>query len=110
METVRASYVWPGPDRDVLTLLAEPSPGLWAVAPVDSEIAVILELDDEERETGRIAGVELVGFLSFGRWDDLPELPMQWQLPSRKPLPLTDLLKRLQRQLRARASKEKQVA
>lgn len=64
--------------------------------------AVLLELDGEEQETGRVAGFEVVGFLGFQRWDALPDLGILWELPGWEPLPLVELLKRKQQELRQR--------
>jgi hypothetical protein len=106
METVKASIMWPGPDVDVLTLFVEPTPDLWEADPVDDdwEFMVLRALDENEQETGEIAGVEMIGFLDFDRWEDLPEIPLLWQLPGWEPLPLEELLKREQQLLREKAS------
>jgi hypothetical protein len=65
--------------------------------------AVLLELDENEEETGRIAGFEVVGFLGFTRWDALPDLSVMWQLPGWEPLSLPELLQRKQRELHRKA-------
>lgn len=101
METVSASLWWP-PEIDVLHLYVEPMPELWMAEPVGETglVAIYRELDEREEETGRVAGAEVVGFLDFDSWDDIPDLGLLWQLPGEEPLPLVDLLKRVQLQLR----------
>jgi hypothetical protein len=107
--TVGASICWDGPERDILIVFVEPAIMEWIVDPLEEalDVAFFLEVDDAEakepRETGRIAGVEIVGFLEFDQWAALPDLPLHWQLGDWEPLPLVDLLKRLQLELRARA-------
>lgn len=103
MKTVRASFVWPGSRIDVLRLLVEPTPPLWEADPIDDDFAVYLTLDEDEQETGEIAGFEVLGFLGFDRWDALPELPILWHVANWEPLPLVDLLKREQTGLRKQA-------
>src|SRR6266496_399130 len=102
METVKATIMWPGPDIDVLTLFVEPTPVLWEADPFDDEwqIFILRALDEKEQETETIAGVQIVDFLSFDRWDALPQFLMLWQLPGRQPLPLDQLLLDQQRSLR----------
>lgn len=102
MEKVRASIVWPGPEIDVLRLFVEPGPPLWEADPIDDEFAVFLTLDEDEQETGEIAGFEILGFLGFDRWEALPELPVLWQVADWEPLPIVDLLKREQTLLKKR--------
>ena len=91
---------------DVLVLRVDDPPiGNWLADPVDGTglLAVLREVDKQDEETGRIAGIEIVDFLDFNRWDELPKLDILWQLPDWEPLPLEELLKRLQRELRQRA-------
>lgn len=104
MEAVEASVVWDGPRRDVLMLFVEPLTDLWQVDPActPGEFNFLRELDENEEETGRIAGVEIVGFLTFRWWDDVPELPFLWHVPGYEPMPLRDVLQQLQIDLRAR--------
>ena len=101
METVRASITWPGADIDVIRLFVEPTPD-WAADPLeeDTTVAVLRVLDENERYTDQVAGIEIVGFLDFDRWDELPRLDMLWRLPGEEPLPLEELLRRKQRELR----------
>lgn len=105
METVSASFMWPGPDVDVLTLFREPTPDFWEVDPIDDEweFAVLLTLDENEQETGEITGIEIVGFLDFDRWDELPTFSILWRLPGQEPALLTDVLRRQQEILRQKA-------
>lgn len=106
METVKASIVWDGPKRDILTVLVEPTPILWQADPDDEwQIALLRTLDENEQETGEIAGVEVVDFLGFDRWDDLPDIPLLWQVQSWEPLPLKELLKRTQKALQGKERK-----
>ncbi len=105
MEVVNTSIDWPGPSLDVLRLYVEPLRYPWGADPVESEadIAVLRVLDEHDRETDQIAGVEIVGFLDFDRWDDLPRLPLLWRLPGQEPLPLDALLRQQQQVLRRQA-------
>lgn len=102
MAVVKATYTWSGPHHDVLVLwVDDPSLGEWiATATDDERVAVLREADERDRETGRIAGVEIVGFLDFDRWESLPKLGLRWHVPGDEPLPLEDLLRRLQGELR----------
>ncbi len=101
MAVVKASIVWSGIDNDILQLFVEPMPSAWIVDPDDTGIlAVFREVDRAEQETGRIAGIEIIEFLEFERWADLPNLNVLWQLPGQDPLPLTIALQRVQHQLR----------
>lgn len=99
METVRASFTWSGPDVDVLRLFVEPTPTPWSADPIDDDIVVLYALDACGQETGRVAGIEIVGLLSFDRWNALPDLPILWELTGETPRPLAALLERLQREL-----------
>lgn len=96
--------MWAGTEKDVLTLLREPAPEMWeadpTVDPGGGAIAILRTLDEKEQETGQVAGVEIVGFLEFDRWRDIPRLPILWQLAQNEPLPLHELLKRTQRELK----------
>lgn len=104
METVEASVVWDGPQRDILMLFVEPLMDLWQVDPVctPGELNILQELNEDEEETGRIAGVEIVGFLDFDWWDDVPDLSFLWHVRGYAPMPLRDVLQHLQRELGAR--------
>jgi hypothetical protein len=99
VDTVSASTTWTGPDGDVFALYRKSTPN-WGADPIDPELVVLQEIDDNEEETGRVAGLEIVGFLDFDRWDEIPTFPMLWQLPGWEPLPVVELLRRKQRQLR----------
>jgi hypothetical protein len=105
METVKATATW-SPDADRYCVWNEAASGQpFVPEPLAGTAlaAVLLELDETERETGRIVGVEILGFLSFDCWDDLPKLDLLWQLPGQQPLPLDELLKREQQRLRREA-------
>jgi hypothetical protein len=104
VEIVTASIMWGGPDRDVLTVFVEPTPDLWAAEPAGAYrgFFVLRELDQQEKETGRVAGVEIVDFLKFEHWHDLPKLPLLWRLPGREPQPLDRLLRAKQKELAER--------
>src|SRR3989304_496910 len=106
METVRATATW---DRGRYCLWAEPSGGMaFTPEPFDGDptACLLLEIDENEQETGRIAGAEIVGFLEFDRWETVPKLPILWQLPGSGPLPLDELLKRQQKLLRRQSLTE----
>ncbi|MBI2321354.1 MAG: hypothetical protein HYU88_04495 [Chloroflexi bacterium] len=60
-------------------------------------------LDEHQEATGVVVGIEIEGFLDFDRWESLPKLDIRWRLPGHEPLPLEDLLRRLQRELRQQA-------
>lgn len=102
MATVAATVEWTA-EIDRYVLWAEPPAARVAPEPVaGGEALLLLELDDQGRETGRIAGLALP-LLEFERWQELPELELWWQLPGQEPLPLRELLRREQRRLRAQA-------
>lgn len=104
METIEASIMWDGPERDVLCVFREPTP-LWEADPSDQSdsLYVLLALDENEQETGDIAGIEVLDFLSFADWHALPELPSLWKVGDAAPLPLVELLKSVQAELRQQA-------
>ncbi len=104
MEVVKASLLWDGPKRDIAILFVEPTPEPWQVDPDDEfEILVLRVLDENEEETDEIAGIEIIDFLEFDRWGDIPKVPFLWQLPGGEPLPADELLRRMQRELRVEA-------
>src|SRR5919202_6306941 len=86
VDIVTASICWDGPDHDVLYVFVEPTPDwgvTWDDFPNDDVIdcvAILRELDENEEPTGRVAGIEILDFLRFDRWDALPQFPMLWQL------------------------------
>jgi len=91
METVRATATW-SPEADRFCLWAEETAGSAVIPePLESDplAALLLELDENEKETGRVAGFE-----------DLSKLDLLWQLPGWEALRLDQLLKRIQRRLR----------
>lgn len=103
METVRASVLWDGPERDIAILFVEPTPVPWQVDPDDElEVSILRVLDENEEMTDKIAGIEIMDFLQFDRWNDLPNLSLLWQLPGWEPLPADKLLRRVQQEFRAR--------
>jgi hypothetical protein len=103
MVTVKASMTWPGPQTDVLKLFVEPTPDDWGTEVYDGDLVLFRALDRQGEPAGEVVGLEIVGFLDFDRWEDLPRLDLLWQLPGQEPLPLKDLLQREQRRLRAQA-------
>ena len=103
METVSAAITWDGPDVDVLRIWVEPTPTSWEADPIADDIAIFRVLDDQGQETDQIAGVEIIGFLGFHHWDDLPNFDVYWILGEDEPLPLDHLLKREQQVLRQEA-------
>jgi hypothetical protein len=111
VEIVNASICWDGPSRDILMVFVEPTPDPWGATSDDvgddvlDLIVVFRALDENEEATGEVAGLEILDFLIFDRWDAIPRFPMLWQLPGREPLPLDELLKRVQRELREQAKR-----
>ena len=109
MDTVKASVMWHNDrfnlwNEDVAVCAFVPEPFAEDHAPAH----LLLELDDTEREPGRIAGLEIFDFLDFDRWDELPQLLLLWQLPGWEPLPLDELLKRKQHELRQQTLQQAQ--
>ncbi len=102
MATTKAYLTWTGPESDVL--------GLWVDAPTlhnclatatdDDLVALLVESDEHDEPTGRIIGLEIVGFLEFDRWERLPTFSMLWQVDPNEPRPLVELLKQEQQGLR----------
>ena len=74
------------------------------------DIAVLRVLDGNDEATGLVAGVEIVGFLDFDGWDDLPKLPMLWQLPGQEPLALDALLRQQQQVFRRQVEASRRAA
>ncbi len=101
---------WPGPQTDVLKVFVEPTTDDWGTEVYNGDIVIFRAMDSRGEPTGEIAGLEIVGFLDFDRWDALPKLDVLWQLPGQEPLPLEELLKRAQRRLRAQAEQAERVA
>ena len=102
MDTVRASIVWAGPAVDILRLFVEPATDSGAVVH-DEDIVLFCALDEQEAPTGPVTGVEIISFLEFDSWENLPDLGLLLLLPGQKPLPLDELLKRAQKELRQQA-------
>lgn len=105
METVKASFMW---YENILTIFVEPTLD-WAVDPVDATDSLVFlyrAVDENDQETGKIAGLQIIGFLEFEDWEGLPKLPMLWQIPGWEPLPLVDVLKREQGLLREKVGKQ----
>lgn len=102
MVAVRATLVWDGPEVDIIRVFVEPALPSGAVVH-DDDVILYRALDQNEEPTGPVTGVEIIGFLTFDRWDTLPKLDLLWQLPGQDPLPLDELLKREQRRLRQEA-------
>lgn len=102
MEIIKASVSWDSPERDMLYVFREPTPALWDADPIDegNQFFLFRTLNEAETETGEIAGLQVIGLLQFDRWEDLPRLPIHWQLPGWEPLPFDELLKRVQKELR----------
>ena len=101
-EIVRASITWPGPRNDVLRIFVEPTPDDWLAEPRGADLALFRVPDEDDEPRGHLAGLEIVDFLDFDRWEDLPRMTVLWQLPGCEPLPLDELLKRKQQELRHR--------
>ena len=104
METTKAYLFWTGPENDVLMLLREPT-SLWLADPVDDEYQffILLTLDEHEDETGEVTGIKILDFLKFDRWDEIPAFPVHWEVEDWGPLPMPQLLKHAQIQLRKEA-------
>lgn len=104
METTSAYLFWTGPENDVLMLLREPTP-LWLADPVDDEyqFLILMTLDENEQETGDVAGIKILDFLTFDRWDQIPEFSVLWQVEDWTPAPMPELLRRIQIQYRKEA-------
>lgn len=102
-EVVRAWVWWPGPRINVLRVFRDEAlSGEQDTEVLDegARVAAFWELDEREERTGRLAGVEIVDFLTFNKWGQLPKSNSYWQLPGWDPLPLSKLLKRKQQELR----------
>jgi hypothetical protein len=99
METVTASLLCSDVEGDILTLFIEPLSASWEARSRDQEIYLLDALDESEEKTGQLAGIRIVGFLTFTRWEDLPKIPMHWQVTGYDPLPLAALLQRVQQSL-----------
>lgn len=104
METIRMSYSWGGPTRDVLAVIDVTAPEFSAALLDDyddPEVVVYRVLDHDEEPNGDIVGIEIVGFLDFDRWEEIPVLPMRWSIgdgPARSPREaLHDLQERFRR-------------
>ena len=84
---------------DTLILLKESSPE-WEADPVyDGSVAMLMGIDEEEKETGEVVGIEITDFSRFSKWDEIYKTEVLWQIEEKKPLELIDLLKELQREL-----------
>lgn len=103
METVTADLSWSGPEHDVLTLFVVPRPEEWTPVSIDGEsslfVAGDLGADDSGISAREVAGLEIVGFLGFDGWADLPDLDLLWRVGEADPLPLEELLKTRQQEL-----------
>lgn len=110
METIRASIEWT-PELDRFVLWNDDLAGRAFVPEPFGDVTdnLLLEVDEHDEETGRIVGVELA-ILEFQRWDALPKLDLLWQLPGQEPLPLDELLRRIQRELRQQARRTASLA
>jgi len=110
MAVVKASSTWPGPDVDVLRVFVEPTPLPWGAEVADEDLVLFRLLDSREEASGQIVGLEILGFLSFDQWGDIPESVSHWRLAGMEPLALVDALKQLQREYRQQTSAGKRVA
>ena len=96
--------MWAGPRNDVLVVLATTVSDDYMATPAeDGDVVLFRMTDADDESTGPVVGVEIIDFLTFDRWGDLPELPMLWQLPGWELLPLVEALQRTQEELRRRA-------
>ncbi len=88
-------------DWDVVTLWAEPPKADWETEGTeDPLVAVFWEVDPAGNRTGAVAGIEIIGFKGFDRWENIPDLPGLWRLDGKEPLPLKEVLKEVQRSLK----------
>ena len=90
---------WSGPERNILIVFVEPRPSDYLAVSIDGESSLFVAVDEDDRETGEAVGAEIIGFLDFDQWDELPDLDLLWQVGDQEPLPLDELLKRKQREL-----------
>ena len=102
-QTLNASIAWAGPVVDAITVFVEPTPSMWVAEPAkpnNGHVFLYHALDSSRRRTGEVAGVHITGFLNFEGWNDIPDLPLLWQLQDREPMSLADILKAEQERVR----------
>lgn len=90
------------PEIDRYALWVEPWPGGSFVPEpfgADPATSLLMQIDERGEETGRVVGIE-IPILEFDAWDEIPDLPLLWQLGGWGPLPLAALLRRVQSELR----------
>lgn len=89
-------------DWDVVTLWADPpTSNEWEVEGLEDSLATIFwEVDANGKRTGRIVGIEIVGFLEFDAWDSFPDLETLWRIKGKDPKPVHELLKEIQTEVR----------
>ncbi len=97
---IPAAVTWAGPRNDVVTVLSITITSDYLAAPTNDMDVILYRQVEHEEPVGSVVGIEIVDFLDFDRWNDLPVLDLLWQLPKQEPLPLTIALQRVQHQLR----------
>jgi hypothetical protein len=102
VEILKVTNTW-NPESDVYALYAELTPSMFVPEPVPGLpcVSLLIELDERERETGRVIGIEVVGFSLCTDWTRLPKLHELWQLDGAEPTALPTLLTREQARLTA---------
>jgi hypothetical protein len=82
-------------------------PPFYAADPFEADPRFVLYRETETEDAdagdtlGEVVGLEILDFLDFDQWDLVPSLVQDWQLSDWPPLPLSELLRRLQAKLRA---------
>ncbi|HLI51604.1 MAG TPA: hypothetical protein VKU87_07390 [Thermomicrobiaceae bacterium] len=96
------AFVWDGPERDVLDVLAEPDASESGIVISDApDVLLFRVLDANDEPTGAIVGVEIIDFLSFDDWDAVPALDVPVSPLDASNVPLRIEVQRLQQKLRA---------
>lgn len=92
-------------------LLVDPEPEHGFVPdPLDEPLAALLiEIGPTGRETGRVVGVEIVGFSAFRAWHTIPITPQLWSVSGAAEEELADTLKSEQRRAIALSATGSQV-
>lgn len=98
------TFVWDGPERDVLDVLAEPDAAEAGVVVTDApDVLLFRSLDPDDEPTGPIVGFEIVDFLSFDNWDAIPDLDVPVSPPDTSKASLRIKVQRHQQKLRSQA-------
>ena|SRR6478735_3335343 len=106
MATRQVGVSWRGPKIDIAAVLIvdAPLPNYGAaLEDLDESVVYYRALDANDEATGEIVGIEIDDFLNFDHWSVIPAIGNFWQYDGLEPAPPVTMLKRLQKQLRARA-------